>query len=385
MTRRLTRRAGATACTAAVVAALATTGATAAPAPPHPQSAAPARSAAAAQPATTMLQAVQRDLGLSAQQAQQRLAREATANTTDQTLRTSLADSYGGAHYDARRGHLVVGVTDQAAFDRVRAAGADPVLVQHTAEQLNSSAQALGRAPAPEPVTGWYVDPVSNKVVITTARGTAAQATEFATSSGADPSAVRVDETSEQPRTFADVVGGNGYTVNNAARCSVGFSVEGGFVSAGHCGKAGDRTTTPEGTVVDSRFPGNDYLKAQTAPSETPQPLVNNYQGGTVPVAGSTEAAVGTSVCRSGSTSGWHCGTVQAKDQSVRYPEGEVNGLTRTDVCAEPGDSGGPFLAGDQAQGTTSGGSGDCVSGGTTYFQPINPVLQATGSRLLTR
>lgn len=384
MKRRLPPKAGTTACTAAAVAALAATGATAAPAPADPQSA-PARSAAAGRPATTMLQAVQRDLGLSAEQAQQRLAREATANTTEQNLRTSLTDSYGGAHYDAWRGHLVVGVTDQAAFDRVRAAGADPVLVQRTAEQLNSTAQALGRAPAPKPVTGWYVDPVSNKVVITTARGTAAQATEFATSSGVDPSAVRVDETSESPRTFADVVGGNGYAINNAARCSVGFSVEGGFVSAGHCGKPGDRTTTPEGTVVDSRFPGNDYLKAQTAPPETPQPLVNNYQGGTAPVAGSTEAAVGTSVCRSGATSGWHCGTVQAKDQSVRYPEGEVNGLTRTDVCAEPGDSGGPFLAGDQAQGTTSGGSGDCVSGGTAYFQPINPVLQATGSRLLTR
>ena len=373
MKRRLARTAGTT-CTAAVVAALAASHATAAPRPHAP-----------AQPASTMLQAVQRDLGLSADQAKQRLAREAAANTTDQHLHSSLAGTYGGAHFDARSGHLVVGVTDQAAFDRIRSSGAEPVLVQHSAQQLRSTADALGKSRAPEPVSGWYVDPVSNKVVITTAHGTAQQAQEFASSAGADPSAVRVEESAEQPRTFNDVIGGNGYTVNNAARCSVGFAVEGGFVSAGHCGKTGEPTTTPDGTITDSRFPGNDYLKVQTAPTEQPRPLVNNYQGGTVPVAGSTEAAVGTSVCRSGATSGWHCGTIQAKDQSVRYPEGEVKGLTRTDVCAEPGDSGGSFLAGNQAQGTTSGGSGDCVSGGTTYFQPLNPVLQATNSKLLTQ
>lgn len=378
MKRRLARTIGTT-CTAAVVAALAASHATAAPRPPA------AQAPASAQPADPMLRAVQRDLGLTAAQAKQRLVREATANTTNQQLQSSLAGTYGGAHFDARSGQLVVGVTDPTAFDQVRSSGAQPVLVQHSSEQLESTADALSNVQAPSSVSGWYVDPVSNKVVITTARGTAPQAQEFATSAGADPSAVRVAESAERPRPVNDVVGGNGYTVNNAARCSIGFSVEGGFVSAGHCGKTGDHTTTPNGTVTDSRFPGNDYLKVQTDPAATPQPVVNNYQGGTVPIAGSTEAAVGTSVCRSGATSGWHCGTIQAKDQSVRYPEGEVSGLTRTDVCAEPGDSGGPFVAGDQAQGTTSGGSGDCTSGGTTYFQPLNPVLQATNSKLLTK
>lgn len=32
----------------------------------------------------------------------------------------------------------------------------------------------------------------------------------------------------------------------------------------------------------------------------------------------------------------------------------------------------------------TSGGSGDCTSGGTTYFQPVNPILQEFGVTLLT-
>jgi streptogrisin C len=61
-----------------------------------------------------------------------------------------------------------------------------------------------------------------------------------------------------------------------------------------------------------------------------------------------------------------------------------VTGLIQTDVCAEPGDSGGSLLAADQAQGTVSGGSGDCTAGGQTFFQPINEVLQTLDLTLLT-
>jgi len=64
--------------------------------------------------------------------------------------------------------------------------------------------------------------------------------------------------------------------------------------------------------------------------------------------------------------------------------EGAVTGLTRTDVCAEGGDSGGPWLTGDQAQGVTSGGSGDCTVGGETFFQPITEILETNGLTLLT-
>jgi streptogrisin C len=68
----------------------------------------------------------------------------------------------------------------------------------------------------------------------------------------------------------------------------------------------------------------------------------------------------------------------------VNYPEGTVTGLTRTDACAEPGDSGGAWLAGDQAQGVTSGGSGDCTVGGITFFQPLTEILEVNGLTLVT-
>ncbi|HEX2773599.1 MAG TPA: S1 family peptidase, partial [Micromonosporaceae bacterium] len=108
------------------------------------------------------------------------------------------------------------------------------------------------------------------------------------------------------------------------------------------------------------------------------------YSGGNVTVAGSSEAAVGASVCRSGSTTGWRCGTIQSKNATVNYAQGSVSGLTRTNACAEPGDSGGSWLSGQQAQGVTSGGSGNCTSGGTTYFQPVNEILSAYGLTLRT-
>ncbi|MBK0865672.1 MAG: S1 family peptidase [Saccharopolyspora sp.] len=371
MRRRLAARMAGAVLLAAATAAALTVPASAAPQP------APLAKAA------TQLEAMQRDLGLTAGQALDRLRSESTANRADRTVRDLLGTAFGGSHYDAGLGKLVVGVTDANLLDEVRAAGAEAKLVRFGADRLGAVADGLNRNAPPQGVTGWYVDSASNSVVLTTAIGSAAKAAEFVRSTGVDQQAVRVVESREAPRPLADVIGGNAY-YNGSTRCSVGFPVQGGFVSAGHCGKQGEATTQPSGTFVGSSYPDNDYSFVQTGPGETPQPLVNDYAGGSVGVAGSAEAAEGASVCRSGSTSGWHCGTVQAKNQSVRYPQGVVSGLTRTDVCAEPGDSGGSFLAGDQAQGVTSGGSGNCSLGGTTYFQPVNEILGAYGLTLLT-
>jgi streptogrisin C len=51
-------------------------------------------------------------------------------------------------------------------------------------------------------------------------------------------------------------------------------------------------------------------------------------------------------------------------------------------ACAEPGDSGGSVISGNQAQGVTSGVTGNCTSGGTTWFQPINEILSTYGLSL---
>jgi streptogrisin C len=119
------------------------------------------------------------------------------------------------------------------------------------------------------------------------------------------------------------------------------------------------------------------------------RPWVNRYNGSNVTVTAAANPTVGAGVCRSGSTTGWHCGTVQGVNQTVNYPQGVVYGLIRTNVCAEPGESGGslvsqPVNSRASAVGLTSGGSGNCTSGGTTYFQPVTEALSVYGARLVT-
>jgi streptogrisin C len=76
---------------------------------------------------------------------------------------------------------------------------------------------------------------------------------------------------------------------------------------------------------------------------------------------------------------------VQAVGETVNYGNGDiVRGLTKTSVCAEAGDSGGPFMSGNQAQGTLSGGSGGCLLGGESYYQPIQEMLTTYGLTLVT-
>jgi streptogrisin C len=142
-------------------------------------------------------------------------------------------------------------------------------------------------------------------------------------------------------------------------------------------------------TFRASVFPGNDqaWVRQDDYDFETsPFPIqrVLDHQGGAIAVEGLQEAPVGSSVCRSGITTGLRCGTITARNVTVNYVQGAVAGLTRTTACAEPGDSGGPFLTGGQAQGTLSGGSGNCAVGGVSFFQPLNPVLRAYRLRLLT-
>ncbi|MEV4410316.1 alpha-lytic protease prodomain-containing protein [Catellatospora sp. NPDC049609] len=330
-----------------------------------------------------MVAELARTLGVSPDQALARLGREAAFARVEAGLRRALGDGFGGAYLDTDASVLTVAVTRRADGARVRAAGASPVVVERSEARLAESAARLDRraTTAPRQVPGWYPDVRTNQVVVMYRDGALDAARTWAAASGLDGATVRYEASAEQPQPLIDVIGGNAYYIGSGTRCSVGFAVTGGFVTAGHCGGTGATTTQPSGTFAGSSFPGNDYAWVRTAAGNTPRALVNRYSG-TVPVAGSQAAGVGASVCRSGSTTGWHCGTINALNSSVTYPQGTVTGLIRTNVCAEPGDSGGSLIAGDQAQGVTSGGSGNCSSGGTTYFQPVNEILQTYGLTL---
>ncbi|KAI1359275.1 peptidase alpha-lytic pro domain protein [Xylaria arbuscula] len=346
-----------------------------------------------------ILSAMKRDLGLDTRDATARVAREHWAAGVIEQLRTSTGASFAGAWMSEDGTTLNIGVTDEALAAEVTAAGATPVTVANSISKLEEAKQALDKqdisqaktlatGSAETGIAAYYVDVVANKLVFEALADSTAHAEALAAQVGLSASEFEVKTVESMPTTFATIHGGDAYYINLAARCSVGFSVTTGFVSAGHCGTAGSAAETTTGaslgTFSGSVFPGSaDMSYIRTVSGTTLTGQINGYGSANLPVSGSTAAAVGASICRSGSTSGVHCGTVRALGATVTYAEGRVTGLTQTNVCAEPGDSGGPYYSGAQAQGVTSGGSGDCTSGGITYFQPVNEILSTYGLTLV--
>ncbi|WP_432121195.1 S1 family peptidase [Streptomyces sp. S1] len=337
-----------------------------------------------------LLDALQRDLGLTPAQAEARLRAEKAATDVEKAARQTAGSAYGGAWFDASSGRLVVALTDRAEEAGVRALGADTRVVRHSAAALDRAKARLDALSAPKGVAGWHVDPKTNSVVVTVVRTerNAPAVRAFVEKARAN-GPVTVAEAATAPRTYAaGTVGGDPYYTGNV-RCSIGFSVHGGFVTAGHCGRAGAAVRgwdgSAMGTFQGSSFPGDDYAYVSIHSGWWTVPVVLGW-GVTSDrlVRGSAEAPVGASICRSGSTTKWHCGTVLGKNQTVNYSQGAVHQMTKTSVCAEGGDSGGAFISGDQAQGVTSGGWGNCSSGGETWFQPVNEILGRYGLTLHT-
>ena len=225
----------------------------------------------------------------------------------------------------------------------------------------------------------WYTDPSTDKVVVTVDKTVSkAEVSSIRESAGSDVVTIRHASGVFRPLLSAgDAIYGGQY------RCSLGFNVTKGgsyyFLTAGHCGKAAkswyadSAHRTLIGPTVGYSFPGNDYSLVQYSNTSLSHP------GGYT----AANAFVGERVTRDGSTTGVHSGTVEALNVTVRYQGGgKVSGMIQTDVCAEPGDSGGPLYDGTKAIGLTSGGSGDCRSGGTTFFQPVTEALGAYGVSL---
>lgn len=352
------------------------------------------RASAAEQPASAgLLTAMQRDLGLTPAQAKARLAAEKKATALEPKVRRTAGAAFGGSWFDAETNRLTVSVTDDASDATVRelrAAGVTVRTAEHTAKELDAAKARLDKLSAPDGVAGWHVDPKAGTVVVDVVRGERDDAAVQRFLDRADDAGpVTVEETASAPRTFAaGTVGGDPYYTGNV-RCSIGFSVHGGFVTAGHCGGVGQGVSGWDrsyiGNFQGSSFPDNDYAWVNVGSGWWTVPVVLGW--GTTSdqlVRGSNVAPVGSSICRSGSTTHWHCGNVLAMNETVNYSQGAVHQMTKTSVCAEPGDSGGSFISGDQAQGVTSGGWGNCSTGGETWFQPINEILNRYGLTLHT-
>ncbi|MEU4795773.1 S1 family peptidase [Streptomyces sp. NPDC023327] len=312
----------------------------------------------------------------------------AQAGKLASALSKDLGPAAAGTYYDAASRTLVVNVLDERAADTVEAAGGRARVVGNSLAELAGARAVLDREAA-VPGTSWAMDPAANKVVLTADR-TVRGATLDKVASVVKGLGGKAELRRGKGEYKVFIAGGDAIW-GGSSRCSLGFNVvKGGepyFLTAGHCGNAVKSWSATEGgqeiaATQESSFPGDDHALVKYT-ADIPHPSeVNLYDGGAQAITRAGEATVGQQVRRSGSTTQVHDGEVTALNATVNYQEGRVDGLIRTTVCAEPGDSGGPLFTGDTALGLTSGGSGDCSSGGETFFQPVPEALSAYGAEI---
>ena len=224
----------------------------------------------------------------------------------------------------------------------------------------------------------WYVDESSDRVVVTADNTvSAAERAKIKREAGSHSDALRFESTAG---AFRPLLSAGDAIYGERHRCSLGFNVvkDGTyyFLTAGHCGKVSKTwytsasRATPIGPTIDYSFPKDDYALVRYDNASLSHP------GGFT----AADAFVGEQVTRTGSTTGTRTGKVTALNVTVRYQGGgTVSGMIQTNVCAEPGDSGGPLYDGNKALGITSGGSGNCQTGGTTFYQPVPEAVSAYG------
>jgi S1-C subfamily serine protease len=225
--------------------------------------------------------------------------------------------------------------------------------------------------------TAWESDPATGRVVVLADQSvTGAVLGRIKAVLAPYGDAARVERVSG---TFGVRLSGGDPIFGSGFRCTLGANVTSGgtnyFLTAGHCGNvvstwySDSGQTTIAGTTTGASFPFNDYAIVRYATGVTP---THDFTA-----AGSP--SVGQSVCMRGSTSGLHCGVVTGLNATVNYGDGTVSGLIQTNICSEPGDSGAPLFSGKTVYGILSGGSGNCSSGGVSFFQPITEILSAYG------
>ena len=393
---------------------------------------------AAAKPDT--LRSVMALYGLDEEQAIARMALEAEAAETWMRIRDAGLAGYAGAWFDGER--LRVATNAAADHKAIEALDALPVAVEQSLQQLEAHRQAASQRLAAHGLISSHIDYASNRVVLgyDKAEGEARRAglQQRLRQEGLDPARYEWKPTAPAVPSSGPLRGAEG-TRNKtwdgpyyAAPCSIGVAIEGGFVTAGHCGyvnndihfkqggyrtqqdnppatcgrpvmlEALDTTDPKLGDVKSSLFPTTDSGWVETTSAWIPSPQINGYNDGILSVlakwSGMQKAPVGTTVCRYGQSSGGpFCGTVEALDKTNTYYDNNGNtistyGLTEVlGSCTVDGDSGGPWITpAGQVQGTMYGGvcphkcPADPQNPRNTYFQPITDTLDAFGKIMLT-
>ncbi|MEU0523194.1 S1 family peptidase [Streptomyces niveus] len=284
-----------------------------------------------------------------------------------------------------RRARLLAvasGLVTAVALAAPSAVAAPAPEVKATASQLADASSAVLEADVAG--TAWYTDAKTGKIVVTidstVSKAELAEVKSALADSKAD---LTVNRTNGK---FSPLIAGGEAITTGGSRCSLGFNVRVGSVNhaltAGHCTNISASWSI--GTRTGTSFPTNDYGIIRHSNQAAADGRVYLYNGTYREITGAANASVGQSVQRSGSTTGLRSGSVTGLNATVNYgSSGIVYGMIQTNVCAEPGDSGGALFSGNTALGLTSGGSGNCTSGGTTFYQPVTEALSVYGATII--
>ncbi|GAB3479162.1 S1 family peptidase [Amycolatopsis cihanbeyliensis] len=333
-----------------------------------------------------MLRALADRLDVSTEQAADTLNRESALTAALAEVRQHGVTT-DGAFFDST-GALVVNVPDAASARAVGAEGLKARTGARGAQQLNAISDSMESIIGADidQVRSWGPDVVSDTVTVTVEPGANADLTErldalpgvsVRTGPGNTPTADVI------PGRIMDLVPGTNCTLGFPGTTSDGDNV---MLTAGHCVSGNpdiyDAAGNHLGQGVATQFPSTDMGLMDIDSEDTGRGYVDTRTGRTVDITGSSKAPIGTHLCKAGNTTGWTCGEITHYNQSVRY-QGEsttTRGLARSTVCTEGGDSGGAYIAGNTAQGMTSGGpigsecgfnEGDNATGYYSYYQPV--------------
>ncbi|WP_217166060.1 S1 family peptidase [Streptomyces sp. AC512_CC834] len=356
-----------------------------------------------------MVRALAASLGVSEGAAIDRLDRQdAQQAKLAELARRGIAGD--GAFFDAS-GKLTVNVADSAAAARVEKAGLDarvPARGQAALDKIKAELDALAAKKVPSGVVAWSVNLAADKVTVKVNNDRGAAAEAFLARAAKHGAAVDIVRGQEKLEPKAAIHPGSKMTFNNTSQwCSVGYGAHDSsgrqyLVSAGHCIV---NTLRYDGTAFAKGYKtryalGTRSVDMGIATVNSGHSIATSVGtwGNTDPIAvkGSSRAASGAAICKSGATTGWTCGAIDSYNNTVTYvdlnggPDTVVSGLAASSVCVEGGDSGGAYISGNQAQGMTSGGptnqqcSGGVNSRGSSYFQPLDDALSYYGLTLNT-
>lgn len=365
------------------------------PALAHAEPAAPSTPAPATALPDDLVTAIQRDLGLSPEQylAKAEAGQKLVAFAND--LRTRFPDTFAGAWLDPSGAPLIglaEGPDAAAAREAVESAGYTvkdlPNSERTLQDQLSKANEWIGKLPAPLAglVSGAAVDVVNNNLVLRVADTLDVgglqlpdflQGAVVALQPALGSVAPQVVDNGGAP---ADAMfGGDSYAAENAAgafRCSLGFNGTDGSgrtvnISAGHCDPnrtgggasqvfqmTGDGVFGPRiGYFARTNLEGHDFSIIRIddgAAYRFQNNLVRVPGRSPLHITGTADPVVGAPVCKSGLTTGFTCGNINAVNQTVDVGSRTLTNGFSANICALQGDSGGTVVTGDRALGISS-------------------------------